>query len=320
MRITKTLLLLLSSFCLGGNVFSQVTGTFTVQGDATKFYPVTFYDGGNASNVATTLEIGRSYVHKVYGDWWGSIIAKFRYHTTDWGNGSNFIDADIREKYGNPNIALVAGWTDVTYENSDYKIVIWLRGQTPYYYKADYGVTPAVYDGVANALPYQETGGAAHTFKSAPESYVNHYGMTYQSPVYFNDPGTNYFGGSIGIGTRTPGTSKLAVEGTIAARKIKVTQSATWPDFVFDAAYQLPSLQEVESYIAANKHLPDVPSAADIIKDGQDLGEMNRILLKKVEELTLYMIEMKKENEEQKARVNQLMEFIDKQQKVSKRD
>lgn len=100
--------------------------------------------------------------------------------------------------------------------------------------------------------------------------------------------------GNVGIGTKTPGSYKLAVEGIIGARKVKVT-TTSWADFVFDENYKRPSLEETEAYIKANKHLPDVPSAAEVTKDGQDLGEMNRILLQKVEELTLELIEMKKE-------------------------
>lgn len=116
--------------------------------------------------------------------------------------------------------------------------------------------------------------------------------------------------GNVGIGTLTTGTNKLAVEGTIAARRIKVTQSATWPDFVFEPEYQLPSLAELEAYIKANKHLPDVPSAVEVAKDGQDVGEMNRILLQKIEELTLHLIEQEKSIRDQKAEIEALNEKI----------
>jgi hypothetical protein len=102
--------------------------------------------------------------------------------------------------------------------------------------------------------------------------------------------------GNVGIGTNNP-TYKLAVEGTIGARKMKVTQEA-WPDYVFAAEYKLPSLKEVEDYIIINKHLPDVPSAQEIKQSGLDLGEMNKILLQKLEEQTLYLIEMEKKSEE----------------------
>jgi len=117
--------------------------------------------------------------------------------------------------------------------------------------------------------------------------------------------------GNVGIGTLTTGTSKLAVEGTIAARRIKVTQSATWPDFVFEPEYKLPSLAELEAYIKANKHLPDVPSAAEVAKEGQDVGEMNRILLQKIEELTLHLIEQEKSIKDQKAQIQALNEKIE---------
>jgi hypothetical protein len=98
--------------------------------------------------------------------------------------------------------------------------------------------------------------------------------------------------GNVGIGTLITGTNKLAVEGTIAARRVRVTQATAWPDFVFDSSYQLPSLQEIKNYVTVNKHLPDVPSAKEVEKNGQDLGEMNRVLLQKVEELTLHLIEL----------------------------
>lgn len=109
--------------------------------------------------------------------------------------------------------------------------------------------------------------------------------------------------GNVGIGTASPGSNKLAVEGTIAARKVKVTQASPWPDFVFDSTYQLPSLWEIKNYVTVNKHLPDVPSAKEVEKNGQDLGEMNRVLLQKVEELTLHLIEMNEKKSDLEKRV-----------------
>jgi hypothetical protein len=105
--------------------------------------------------------------------------------------------------------------------------------------------------------------------------------------------------GNVGIGTTTPGTYKLAVEGTIGARKIKITQEA-WADYVFDSCYHLPTLHQVEAYIQQNKHLPEVPSATEVKKDGLDLGDNQAVLLKKIEELTLYIIEQNKQAENQK--------------------
>jgi hypothetical protein len=88
---------------------------------------------------------------------------------------------------------------------------------------------------------------------------------------------------------------KLAVGGSMIAEKVKVRkQSAGWPDFVFKKDYKLMTLPEIEAFVNKNSHLPEIPSASEIEKDGQDLGEMNRLLLKKVEELTLHLIEQNK--------------------------
>jgi hypothetical protein len=96
----------------------------------------------------------------------------------------------------------------------------------------------------------------------------------------------------VGIGTMDP-QSKLAVNGLITAKQIKVTQTG-WADYVFHKNYQLPTLVDVEKYVAANQHLEGIPSAAEVEKDGIDVGEMNKKLLAKVEELTLYLIEQNK--------------------------
>jgi len=113
--------------------------------------------------------------------------------------------------------------------------------------------------------------------------------------------------GSVGIGTSSiPTDYKLAVKGNIIAEKLVVKNSTAWPDFVFKKGYKLPSLNDVEQFISKNSHLPEIPSAKEVENNGQDVGEMNRLLLKKVEELTLYMIEMKKENDALKKRVEKL--------------
>lgn len=111
--------------------------------------------------------------------------------------------------------------------------------------------------------------------------------------------------GNVGIGTTSTGIHKLAVEGSIGARRVKVAQSG-WADFVFRQDYLLPSLQQVEKYITHNGHLPDIPAAAEVEKDGLDLGEMNKKLLQKIEELTLYLIDQQKQLKSQQEQINLL--------------
>lgn len=111
--------------------------------------------------------------------------------------------------------------------------------------------------------------------------------------------------GSVGIGTTNTGTHKLAVEGSIGARKIKV-EATGWSDFVFESDYQLHTLEEVEKYISKNKHLSEIPSEKEVIQNGIDLGQMDAKLLQKIEEITLYLIEQNKQNQTQQARIEQL--------------
>ena len=104
---------------------------------------------------------------------------------------------------------------------------------------------------------------------------------------------------AIGNITNYPtGGYKLAVAGNIIAEKVRVKlQSSGWPDYVFNSGYELPTLKETEQFINTNKHLPGVPSAAIIEKEGLDLGDGQAVLLKKIEELTLHLIEMDKKIE-----------------------
>lgn len=104
--------------------------------------------------------------------------------------------------------------------------------------------------------------------------------------------------GDVGIGTtlaNNPNNYKLAVNGTIGAKAVKVeVTSTTWPDFVFNKGYKLKSLKEVEQYIRQNGHLPEIPTAKEIEASGADLGELLKLQMQKIEELTLYIIEQNK--------------------------
>lgn len=116
--------------------------------------------------------------------------------------------------------------------------------------------------------------------------------------------------GNIGIGTPSP-SSELTVAGIIEAREVNVSVSAgTGPDYVFASDYRLPTLQETQAYIRQFSHLPEVPPAAVMEKEGINLSEMNMLLLKKIEELTLYAIEQSNKTEELVNQLKQQQEEI----------
>ena len=140
----------------------------------------------------------------------------------------------------------------------------------------------------------------------------------YKNSANGNDIFTIMGNGNIGVGVSIP-TDKFAVNGLIRAKEVKV-EVANWPDYVFKPGFQLTALSEVERYISDNGHLPAIPSAEQIGKEGLSLGEMNKLLLKKIEELTLYLIEKDKQakyNQQQfdklKTQVELLLSSKDKQ-------
>jgi hypothetical protein len=105
--------------------------------------------------------------------------------------------------------------------------------------------------------------------------------------------------GNVGIGAMPD--QKLTVDGTVRAEEVRVEAVTGFPDFVFDESYKLASLEEVEKYIREHKHLPEMPSAAEVKENGLLLAEMNMKLLQKIEELTLHLIELKKEVDQLKS-------------------
>jgi len=151
--------------------------------------------------------------------------------------------------------------------------------------------------------------------ESSLEFYAVRTGGGYFAPLSFKSNGDvilasnkNALNGNVGIGTTTP-REKLSVNGNIRAKEVKV-ETQNWPDYVFKSDYSLPSLEATEQHIKEKGHLPGIPSAAEVKADGVEVGEMNAKLLKKIEELTLYLIEQKKELVKQSKEIQDLKSKI----------
>jgi len=257
--------------------------SFTVGGDFDKYYPVLFKDANWDLNKSTEIEIGRVYVHE-NSEWRGSLIMKISYHVTSWGNGVSFINVQLKNNINQ----FVGGWKDISSSNAERYIIIWLKGGgTTYHYISNNVSLPApvIYDGTNGQIAYQEINGPLHTYKTVPDTNFNPNGMNYDGDFSIN--------GNLGIGTVAQG-AKLAVKGKIIASEIAVTDISNIPDYVFKPDYKLMSLNHIEEFVKQNQHLPDVPSEKEFKEKGMNMVEMNVLLLKKIEELTLYVIEQNK--------------------------
>ncbi len=127
-----------------------------------------------------------------------------------------------------------------------------------------------------------------HTGGSSEDFLVINYNNDFESGTIIES--------GVGIATRNiPAGFKLAVKEGIYTEQIKVATYANWPDYVFSEGYSLKTLDEVENFVKGHGHLPDVPSARDVEENGLELTQMNAILLRKIEELTLYLIEQDKD-------------------------
>ncbi|MBV7531181.1 hypothetical protein [Chitinophaga sp. sic0106] len=308
-NIIVAIVLVLTNYMTAG---AQTVGSFRVEGDFDKFYPVQFNDCNWWGNVATVLEIGRSNVHQDNPQngpgWQGSMISRFRYHVTAWGNGSHFIDAEINQEGYSSTKPFIAGWEDVSGYGPNNSIIIWLRGNSTYFYRASCEVNPQSFDGIQNPLPYVIAGDnvGTLTYKTAKEPYVQSSGITNSRPFSIVNAAPSLMTGPLSIGTMDNKGYMLAVNGNAIFAKVTVKNPANWPDYVFASDYSLPSLQELDNFIQEHKHLPGTPTAAEIKANGQDIADIQVIQQQKIEELTLYLIKLSKELEEQRERIKAL--------------
>ncbi len=142
-----------------------------------------------------------------------------------------------------------------------------------------------MFDGIGNQM---ELWGKSGTAKYGPHLLVN------------RDNGNMAVGSTFGSGY------KLSVNGKIICTEVLVQATASWPDYVFRSGYPLMSLDALEQSIQENGHLPGLPSATEIETDGIQVGEMQRRIVEKVEELTLYAIQQGKQLKEMQSVIDQL--------------
>lgn len=169
---------------------------------------------------------------------------------------------------------------------------------------ADDGISKLVVNGGAKASYFTtKDGGGRNYYLQAGADYIELYDQSATGRIMLKN-------GNVGIGTLDTKGYKLAVAGNLIAEKVKVKLVPNWPDFVFRENYPLRTLEETEAFIKTHQHLPEIPSAAEVKEHGQDVGEMNAKLLQKVEEMTLYLIDLQKQVKTQQEEIKQLKRSI----------
>lgn len=184
-----------------------------------------------------------------------------------------------------------------TIESNSNTSVLQLRGQNPVVNFTDQFNTSRGYiKGVTNNSQTQYPGVGIAIGASDLQDGAGNFGDIYLIGKSYvpalTIKGTN---NNVGIGTTSP-NEKLSVNGNIRSKEV-VVELANWPDYVFEKSYELKPLAEVEDFIKVNNHLPNIPSANEIEINGLKVGDVQKRMMEKIEELTLYVIELKKEIE-----------------------
>ena len=256
------------------NAQNQINPSWHAQAVIKGNYFTQNFDGTDFSNYSTVLLSQSSFdAYKHTGtQWWivCSTLPSFSnqvYNNTQLTGTTTFSGAVTGTQSGAIRIQSPSGWVDVGSQNSD-----WAHFNTDrekFYFNKRLYVNEGLVSSYDEDLQLQTLGITRMTLRKSDGAVI--------------------------------------VPGNFESNKVKVSASpGTVPDYVFAEDYDLKSLTEVEAYIKANSHLPNIPSAKEVEAEGQNLGTMQLKLLEKVEELTLYMIELKKENEQQKAPIEQL--------------
>lgn len=277
---------------------SQTFTSFTTPGNQSQYVPVGFAGGSR------TFFISRPNIHE-NRDWLAHGIVSVTGVGNGWGSGGNGLRIDnfssgfLTASNVSTRIGFVGRVLSAAATND---IVVYLRGGTTYY--TDGTVS-------ANTGSYSDAAGLNLTTVSINDPLFNLPKGIYYGSTDINAK-TSHFAvienGNMGVGVSNP-LNKLDVNGTIHAKEVKVDLS-NWPDYVFKKDYNLNTLEEVEKYIVEKGHLPNIPSAATVEKEGIKLGEMNAKLVEKIEELTLYSIEQNKQLKKQGEEIQELKKLI----------
>lgn len=271
-------------------------GTFIVNGDMNTYYPVLFKYGNQ--DVINHIRVYRSYgeagpnalspTHK------GGLALEIDVNYGGWGGQTyNWRISDLRQMYHET-------FANAAYVMFNMGFVVWLRGGGfLYHYESD---RPAGLQVCLNKeLIRDDTNPAYKAYAPAPLTATDQNSIKSHTLLQNDNGLLTISNANLGIGTdanRTL-TNRLEVNGTIRCKEVLV-EASPWPDYVFAKDYKLNGLRDIETYIKAHHHLPDMPSANDVEQNGVKLSELNVKLVQKVEELTLYIIELRKEVDELK--------------------
>ena len=224
-----------------------------------------------------------------------TIVYYIYYNGPDSGNASSYY-------FHTPKMSSSGSYTPPVYlSNENGKVVIFINDKV---YFQRFTVS-AYAQGMAETSSWFQGWTAVDEPMTGTKTVEIPYQNRFKGNVYLSGGSIWNLEGNVGIGTENP-DAKLAVNGTIHSKEVKVDLTVPAPDYVFASDYKLKDLKEVEKYIKENSHLPEIPSAKEFEKSGINLSEMNMALLKKVEELTLYTIEQQKNTEK-------LMKIIEEQ-------
>ncbi|WP_190808394.1 fibronectin type III domain-containing protein [Flagellimonas sp. S3867] len=131
------------------------------------------------------------------------------------------------------------------------------------------------------------------------------------SSVWSESNSVASYNGDVAIGTTAVPTGyKMAIDGKLITEEVKVQLSGNWPDYVFKEGYDLPTLEEIQKHIEEKGHLPNIPSAVEVMANGFELGEMNKLLLEKIEQLTLHTIRQQELLQKQQKQMQNLQEEV----------